>query len=103
MAMRFEELDQHTRGFMLREFEAEESSGTPYRGKTLSEEGRRAFPLVMRHVIRSGNEMDLARALLRADYWQGMESYARGGVRGQRAINHSQAATRLATSEFNTW
>jgi len=36
MAMNFEELDQNTRAYMLSEFEAEEASSAPYRGRGLS-------------------------------------------------------------------
>ena len=37
MAMRFEELDNITRLYMLNEFENEQSSGNPYKSKALSE------------------------------------------------------------------
>jgi hypothetical protein len=60
--LNFEELDDITRGFMLREFEAE-LAGNPYISDGLSPEGRAALPNLMRETIRAGNEESLAAAL----------------------------------------
>jgi hypothetical protein len=103
MTMKFEELDNSTRGFMLIEFEGEEASGIPYRSKVLTFAGLVAFPNLMREAIRTGNEQPLGSSLLRADFWNESETYIRGGVMRERRLNIQQAAERLALNEFNTW
>lgn len=103
MAMHFEELDDVTRGYMLRELEAELASSNPYVGKNLSAEGRGAFSRLMREAINTGNEVTLADALTRAGLWKAKETYERNGIVRERRINVRQAAERLALTEFNTW
>ncbi len=98
MAFVFEELDDRTREHMLREFEAEEVAN-PYRGRSLSDAGREAFPDLIRSAIRSGNEEVLVAALGQDAYWQPTEPY----IRGHRRVNVRQAAERLGQTEFNTW
>lgn len=103
--MDFEELDATTREWMLKRFEAEEASGNPYRSKALSPTGSAAFPELMRGTIGDpdGNELSLAAALNRPDFWNPTETYVRNGVSRERNINVAQAAERLAITEFNTW
>jgi hypothetical protein len=103
MPMNFEELDEKTRKCMLAEFEAEEASGKPYRSKALSDEGRSAFPTIMRDAIVEGNEETLADSLAKPKYWSQSESYVRNGVTRTRPINVQAAAERPAVTEFNTW
>jgi hypothetical protein len=57
---KFEELDDVTRQWMLREFLSEEESGTPYRSSRLSELGEEIFSKEMERAIREGNEESLA-------------------------------------------
>ncbi len=94
--MKFEELDDVTRQYMLREFEAEESSGNPYRGKNLSAVGRVEFGGLIRQAIRSGDEQTLIASLLNSSYWNPTDR------RGYR-INQQNEAERLGLTEFNTW
>jgi len=101
--MIFEELDEKTRAFMLTEFEAEEASGYPYRGKVLSAAGRAAFAALMRAAITKGDEGTLAASLSQVAFWNLTEEYVRNGVIRERAVNIAQAAERLALTEFNTW
>ena len=103
MAMDFEELDDLTRQVMLLEFEAEELSGNPYRGKSLSAIGRVEFSGLMRRAIRTGNELTLIDSLVNPSYWNPTEPYVRQGIERQRSINVQQAAERLGLTEFNTW
>ena len=104
MAMVFEELDDTTRKYMLREFQEEESGGSPYRGQNLSPQGCDAFPDLMREAIVGGTEETLAHSLQDAGYWNTHEEYVtRQRKTAQRPVNMNQAAERLATSEFNTW
>jgi|SRR5216683_1890287 len=101
--MNFEELNEKTRGYMLTEFEAEESGGNPYRGERLSAAGRPAFPGLMRQAIQTGNEQSLRNALTNPAYWNPTETYERAGIVRTRNINMQQAVEQLSLSEFNTW
>src|SRR5574341_1285613 len=103
MAMNYEELDNKTREFMLSEFEAEQKSNMPFRSNALSPDGHKIFPELMRQAIISGNEETLYWALTDPDYWYLQESYMRNGVLHSRRRNISQAAERLAVTEFSTW
>jgi hypothetical protein len=104
MAMIYEELDRTTREYMLKEFEAEQAGGNPYRIKTLSAQGLGVFPQLMRDSILNGNEITLAESLTDESYWEPYETYTkRDGARGPRRRNIRQAAERLALTEFSTW
>lgn len=56
---------------MLAEFEAEETSGKPYRARGLSSQGAHLVfhDLLMREVIQSGMEETLIAALANPAYW----------------------------------
>lgn len=71
--MNFTELDGTTREWMLRRFEAEESSGNPYRSEALSQLGLARWPDLMHQAITDpdGNEVTLAAGLNRPGYWPG--------------------------------
>lgn len=95
MVLRLEELNEPTRQFMLAEFEKEQTV-VPYVSKVLSDEGRLAFPDLMRVALKTGNEASLARALAVPQYWK--PTNARGASNPV-----SVAAERLALTEFLTW
>jgi hypothetical protein len=83
----FEELDEITRQWMLKEFVSEEKSGAPYRSSRLSELGAEIFPKEMERAIREGNEESLANALTNPDYWNPSETYrTKGGIRSRAII-----------------
>ena len=103
MAMKFEELDDATRRYMLDEFEKEEAGSNPYRGRGLSAVACAEFSGLMRHAIRSGNEETLIASLSNLSYWYPIETYVRGGIKRERRVNIQQAAQRLGLTEFNTW
>ena len=103
MAMKFEELDDITRRYMLDEFDEEEARGNPYRAKGLSAVGSTEFSGLMRQAIRFGNEETLITSLLHPSYWYPTEPYTRNGVTQQRRVNVQQTAERLGLTEFNTW
>lgn len=103
MGIHFEELDDTTRQFMLADFDAEWAGDNPYVGKNLSEAGVRAFPLLVRAAIETGDDDSLIATLGQAEYWNIHELYERSGVARERRINIDQAATRLGLTEFNTW
>jgi hypothetical protein len=96
--MHFSELDDTTREWMLRRFEAEQTSGQPYLPRVLSPLGLSRWPSLMREAITDpdGSEVTLAAALNRDDYWEPTDS------RGS-SVDVPSAAERLATTEFNTW
>lgn len=96
MTMRFEELDETTRGFMLAEFEAEEASGRPYRSRNLSPAGIEAFVELMRQAIRSGTEQTLTAALTQPAYWNPTNPQG-------APLNWRREARTLGLTEFNTW
>lgn len=96
MALNLPELDETTRKYMLKEFEAEEASGNPYRGASLSRKGLAAWSSLMKETIESGTDQTLMASLNDPTLW--LPSDARG-----YRVNVRQASERLATSEFNTW
>jgi hypothetical protein len=97
--MRYEELDEETRRWMLEEFRAEEAAG-PYRSPSLSAEGRRQFGELMEQAIVTGTEDSLAEALRAKELWAEYEPSPLGGV---RRTEPARAAKALARTEFNTW
>jgi hypothetical protein len=101
--MHFEELEQTTRDCMLREVDAEDAGGNPYRSRGLSAAGLAAFPGIPRQAIRTGNEVTLIASINRTDFWHPTEVYVRNGVERERQVNVAQAAERLGLTEFNTW
>jgi hypothetical protein len=103
MSMKYEELDQKTRGYMSLEFESEENSGMPFRSQALSPIGLKAFPKFMLQAIQEGNEETLFKALILPDYWIPYEEYVRNGEGKIRNRNIQQATQRLALTEFSTW
>lgn len=103
MAMKFEELDEITRRYMLEEFEKEQSSSNSYRPKVLSKVGQSNFLNLVREAVQSGNEETLIRLLSNPTYWNPTETYIRDGVVRERRVNVQQAAERLGLTEFNTW
>ncbi len=104
MTMEFDELDDVTRRYMLKEFEEEESGGNPYRSPNLNAQGLAAFPDAMRSAIQQGNEETLTAALNDPSLWNETEPWTREGVpQKPRRINVRQQSERLALTEFNTW
>lgn len=102
--MDYEELDHTTRGFMLREFEAEERTGSPYRSPRLSQAGRSVWPELMAAAIDHGDDETLRAALSDPRYFVPTEmARRRGGAMFPRRVNPFHAAETLALTEFNTW
>ncbi len=103
MAMKYEELNEKTREYMLAEFEKEQASESAYRSKALSQKGLDVFPNLMREAIISGTEVSLCESIESDPYWTSTEKYTRGGVTRMRRRNIAQSARRLALTEFSTW
>ncbi len=94
--MNFEDLDQTTRDFMLREFDREQQSGNPYQSTVLSQQGLLAFSAAMRDAVAHHNEVWLMQQMSVDAYWEQNQG-------GGAAVNPAQAAERLSLTEFNTW
>ncbi|HKU48929.1 MAG TPA: hypothetical protein VJP79_03170 [Nitrososphaera sp.] len=101
--MNFEELDNITRDWMLKEFQNEETSGKPYRSKNMTSGGKSAFSKTMENAIRNGNEVTLARELANPTFWESSYTAVRNGKPYRVSINPIDAARKLALTEFNTW
>ena len=108
MPMFYEELDDKTRSFMLKEFEAEQAGGNPYISKGLNEKGRAAFPDLMRAAIKSGTEVSLINSLNTPDMWKPTETNTKNGVITEKPypFGYAEAAESsgcLGLGEFSTW
>jgi len=96
----FEELDDVTRAFMLKEFDAEWDRGNPFLPKSITETGKAAFRSIMTEAIKNGNEITLTQDLAKPDYWQS-HYLRRDGT--PVSINPQKKAEMVARTEFNTW
>ncbi len=96
--LRYEELDDTTRRWMMEELRAEEARA-PYRDPSLSAEGRAIFPRLMEEAVLRGDEGSLARSLSPPSYWAEFEPAPQGGV---RRTDPARASVVLARQEFNT-
>lgn len=98
--MKFEELDDETRKWMLIEFEAEENS-EPYRPTRLNGTGRKKFAEIMVRTIQTGNiqssEADISTGCLKST-----EERTRNGKTHEVKVPNN-AAHVLAHTEFTTW
>lgn len=99
----FEELDDRTREYMVREFRGEQSSANPFRPADLTPEGAAVFVEIMERALVQGNEQTLAQELAYPAYWNTVSMQMRRGklVRVQQKVD--VLARRLAENEFNTW
>lgn len=97
--MKYEELDETTRKWMLKELEAEEER-RPYRSPALSMKGQEEFAKLLREAIEHGTESSLAGSLSRAELWSEFEPLPQGGV---GRVDPARAAVVLARTELNTW
>ena len=98
----FEELNEATRRFMLREFDAEQE-GTPYVSTQLSSQGVGVYAELMRNAICTGNEESLEADLSYDAYWRPTGSNQSRSPSRRTTNGFSYKAERLAITEFNTW
>jgi len=101
--MNFEELDNTTREFMLKEFQKEESGGSPYRSRDLTTIGRNEFPKLMEKAIKEGNEITLEQDLSNPEFWKSSHTAYRNGKSYEVTVNPRDSASKVALTEFNTW
>jgi hypothetical protein len=95
------QLTPSTRELMLNEFQFDVMTGTPYLGKHLSELGKSRYADLARQAFRSGTPETFAQSLepVPGPMWQ--QRYQRKD--GVWAKVSSDAATRLASGEFNRY
>ena len=101
--MKFEELDDETRKWMLIEFEEEESSKNPYRSSHLNSTGKEKFREIMKNAISSGNILSLTNTLSNLTLWKKTGLVTTKGTVRERRISPSSSAKSLAHTEFTTW
>ena len=63
MALRYENLDETTRAFMLAEFDMDSHAGRVYACKRMTDAGQRQFPALLRQAIREKDDRWLAEQL----------------------------------------
>jgi hypothetical protein len=63
VALRYENLDDKTRAYMLAEYDMDSATGRVYVCKRLSDEGRRAFPALLRQAIAEHDDAWLSGRL----------------------------------------
>ena len=98
--MKFEDLDDETRKWMLVEFEAEENN-EPYRPTRLNDVGLRKFAEIMRRAIQTGDIQSM-EAEISSDYLQSSELRTRNGKTFSAKVP-DDAAHVIAHGEFTTW
>src|SRR6266516_695014 len=103
MDMKFEELDDATRRYMLDKFEKEEAGNNPYRGRGLFAVGCAEFSGLVRRAIRFGNEETLIASLFDRSYWHPTEVSVRTGIGVFRAIWFSLYYQILAIVRFENF
>ena len=101
--IKFEELDETTRRYMLAEFETEEATKRRYRSDKLSAKGLSAFPDLVRAAILQGDETSLTASLSDRRFWRELEMTVARGVPSFRRYSIPNAAEGLGLTEFNTW
>ncbi|WP_244930361.1 hypothetical protein [Nocardioides sp. W7] len=104
MVLALDELDETTRAYMRREFEAERDGSQPYVSDRLTPLGVDLWWTLMEDAIRAGDDESLYLSLANGHgMMRSSELYVRNGVTRSRVVNLGQACELLATSEFNTW
>ena len=92
--MHFEELDETTRGHMMRAFEEDEAAGVVW-SRLLNGHGLAIYAQLMREAIRHGDETTLEAGLMDPSLWKAHDS---GGKRAP----FEASSRRLAVTEFGT-
>ena len=100
--LKFENLDDETRKWMLKEFEKEENSVNPYRSPRLNNIGKSEFGKIMKDAIVSGNILSLGKILSNSSLWKQTELATRGSTTYEKRIDPVSSAKLLAHTEFTT-
>jgi len=101
--MNFEELDDKTREYMLKEFKEERKSTNPYRSPLMTEAGKKKLEEIMETAINTGNEISLEKELTNPSFWVSSTTAKRKEITYQKSVDYRVAAKTFALTEFNTW
>jgi hypothetical protein len=99
----FEDLDLATRCAMLGELEDEEAAPYSDVSEFLSPFGVLAYPILMRAVMRCGNEMSLIHAFSIPQYWMSTSRRFGFASRAEAPMEILESAVQLGLREFNSW
>jgi hypothetical protein len=99
MGIRYDNLDQITRNFMMQEI----ASGGHYISPRLTTQGQIDWPELMKEAAKGYNDDWLSAQLLNRSLLLNEESYTRNNISRTRRINKEQAAQQLAEGEFNRY
>lgn len=99
MGIHYENLDEATRDYMLKESQL----GGHYISPRLTENGQRFWQSLLEEGIKSHNDDWIAQEILAHEYMRSHEQYIRNGVARERNINKAHAAQQLAEGEFNRY
>ncbi len=102
-ALRLLDLTPVLRERMLAEWRREEAGPNPYRSPRLTEAGVIAFVAAMPIALVVGNEVSLAQALARREYWKSVEHRTSRRGRWIPASMPRNANEVLAWTEYLTW
>jgi len=101
--MEFEELDNKTREYMLKEFQAEQRSANPYRSHLMTTTGKEKLVEIMEKAINDGNEVTLEKDLCNSSFWVSTTTVHRKETTYPKNVDYRVAAKTFALTEFNTW
>lgn len=101
MGIYYENLDQQTREFMLKELELSISNGSLYISSRLNEQGRSNWEYLLREAIKNNDDTWLASQLRKQNYLKSEEERHLSGGRTTIARVPTTAADTLAEGEFN--
>jgi len=99
MGIRYENLDEATRTYMLQE----SALGGHYSSPRLTAVGVTAWVPLFNTALQHNNDDWLAGQILQRGYLRDLENYTRNGVTYSRRINKPNAALMLAEGEFNRY
>lgn len=99
MGIRYENLDEITRKYMLQESQL----GGHYISPRLTDDGQSGWHSLLEEGIKKFNDDWIASEILNRGYLQSREQYVRNGVTHSRDINKPYAAQQLAEGEFNRY
>lgn len=99
MGLRYENLDEITRKYMLQESQL----GGHYISPRLTDDGQSGWHSLLEEGLKKFNDDWIASEILSRGYLRSREQYVRNGVTHSRNINMPHAAQQLAEGEFNRY
>lgn len=99
MGIRYENMDEITRNYMLQESQL----GGHYISPRLTDDGQSAWQSLLEEGIKKFNDDWIGNEILNRGHMRSREQYVRNGVTHSRDINKPHAAQQLAEGEFNRY